>query len=92
MTQTIPCPATKADLTEASPYDLLGTHAMRYECEDLTKLKELLTSARASLPVMSKAFRANDVAGFCDAVASADLDLLRALAKADSLLRALRAM
>jgi hypothetical protein len=64
---------------------------MRYEVEDVERIKALLTSAREALPVMSRAFRSSDVKAFCDAIAHADLDLLRALARADSVLAALRA-
>jgi len=91
MTPTIQAPSVP-NYDDTPPYvraeDGLG---MRYECEDVENIKKLLTAARAQLPVMSKAMRTGDLDSFVNAFAEADLDLIRALAKAESLLAALRA-
>lgn len=91
MTQTIPAPQSKADLSEASPYDLLGTHAYRYEISDVERLRASLVAAQDAMPGIRRAFQSGDVAGFCDHYDTAFLEVCRALAKADSVLAALRA-
>ncbi len=91
MTNTIQAPQSKADLSAADPYALLGTHAYRHESDDVQRIIDCVRAARASLPAMGRAFRNNDVDSFATAFGSAELDLERALARADSLLAALRA-
>lgn len=92
MTNTIPAHQAKADLSAADPYALLGTHAMRYESADVARIIESVKAARASLPALSRAFRANDADQFCEAFHAAELDLERALARADALLASLQVM
>jgi hypothetical protein len=90
-TPTIQAPETKADLSAASPYDLLGTHAMRYEIQDVERLRASLAAAQEAMPSIRRAFQSSDVAGFCESYDTAFLEVCRALAKADAVLAALRA-
>jgi len=88
---TIAVKDSGTDVAELDAYARLGTHTLRYTVEDVERIKQCLVSAQTRMPDVARAFQRNDIHGFADACGSVELDLLRALARAESLLAALRA-